>query len=148
MVFTVIDRVREDILAARPCRRKRHSRKQTHHDRQCQDTRSCHHAAPVNVVLRKTLLPDMAHQPRTAVLPLGSWGALSTSGNRRSGLHSLLDFIDGILVQVRERAVCALVATLRLKVVGTPEELVIGLAFLFPLSLVLTFAFGLPSASR
>ena len=48
------------------------------------------------------LPPDLAHQPRTAVLPPGSWGALSTIGNCCSGLHSLLDCIDGILVQVRE----------------------------------------------
>ena len=30
-------------------------------------------------MLRKVLPPDMTHQPRTAVLPLGVWAVLSTS---------------------------------------------------------------------
>jgi hypothetical protein len=94
------------------------------------------------------LPPDLAHQPRTAVLPPGLWGALSTSGNCCSGLHGLLDCIDGVLVQVREKAIRALVATLRLKVMGTSEDVVIGLAFLFPLFLVFTFSFSLSSAGR
>ena len=34
-------------------------------------------------MLRKVLPPDMTHQPRTAVLPLGVWAALSTSNIRR-----------------------------------------------------------------
>ena len=33
-------------------------------------------------MLRKVLPPDMTHQPRTAVLPLGVWAVLSTSNIR------------------------------------------------------------------
>ena len=34
-------------------------------------------------MFRKVFPPDMTHQPRTAVLPLGVWAALSTSNIRR-----------------------------------------------------------------
>ena len=34
-------------------------------------------------MLWKVLPPDMTHQPRTAVLPLGVWAVLSTSNIRR-----------------------------------------------------------------
>ena len=34
-------------------------------------------------MFRKVFPPDMTHQPRTAVLPLGVWAALSTSDIRR-----------------------------------------------------------------